>query len=142
MVVEAEDWNRRYEGAEFLWTGEANRLLMSEVAAMAAGRALDIGCGEGRNAVWLARHGWTVTGVDFSAVGLEKARRLAEAQGVTVEWVLADLLDYQPPAGSFDLVVVLYLLFPRTSAGRCMRRRPQRFDRGAPSWCWVTTCRT
>ncbi len=107
--VESEDWNRRYEGTELLWTAQANRVLMSEVGTMAPGRALDLGCGEGRNAVWLGSHGWRVTGVDFSDVGLEKARRLAEAQGVEVEWVLADLRSYEPPRDAYDLVVVLYL---------------------------------
>lgn len=107
--MESEDWDRRYEGAELLWTAEPNRLLVSEVGTMAAGRALDLGCGEGRNAVWLADRGWTVTGVDFSEVGLEKARRLAEARGVTVEWVLADLRAYEAPPDAYDLVLVLYL---------------------------------
>ncbi|MCA1672282.1 MAG: class I SAM-dependent methyltransferase [Actinobacteria bacterium] len=107
--MDSDDWNRRYEGAELLWTANANRVLMTEVEAMAPGRALDLGCGEGRNAVWLARQGWAVTGVDFSDVGLDKARRLAEAQAVNVEWVLADLRTYEPERHAYDLVVVLYL---------------------------------
>lgn len=107
--MEADDWNRRYGGADFLWTAQANRVLMAEAEAVRPGRALDIGCGEGRNAVWLATKGWVVTGVDFSSVGLEKARRLADAQGVEVEWVLADLRTYHPARQAYDLVIVLYL---------------------------------
>jgi SAM-dependent methyltransferase len=80
---------------------------------MPPGRALDLACGAGRNAIWLAEQGWKVTGVDFSEVALQHARRLARSRGVDVEWVLADVLDWEPPADSFDLVVVLYLQLPR-----------------------------
>ncbi|MGI9023228.1 MAG: class I SAM-dependent methyltransferase [Acidimicrobiales bacterium] len=107
--MEADEWNRRYGGAELIWTAQANRALMEETEALEPGRALDVGCGEGRNAVWLASRGWAVTGVDFSDVGLDKARRLAEAQGVDVEWVLADLRAYEPAPQAYNLVVVLYL---------------------------------
>lgn len=110
--MDAEDWNQRYEGAELLWTAQPNRTLVAEIADMVPGRALDVGCGEGRNAVWLAKQGWSVTGVDFSNVGLDKARRLAEAEEASVEWVLADLRTYQPPTDAYDLVVVLYLHLP------------------------------
>jgi len=78
---------------------------------MAPGRALDLACGAGRNAVWLAERGWTVTGVDFSDVALENARRLAAERGVEVEWVEGDLLEWRP-SGEFDLVAVLYLQLP------------------------------
>lgn len=105
-------WDERYEGQELIWTAQPNRFLVSEVDAVPPGRALDVGTGEGRNAVWLATRGWRVTGVDFSAAGLGKARRLADASGVEVEWVLADLVEYEPPAGAFDLVAVLYLHLP------------------------------
>ncbi|PLS76643.1 MAG: class I SAM-dependent methyltransferase [Actinobacteria bacterium] len=110
--MEPEDWNRRYDGPDLVWTAEPNRILVSEVEPMAPAHALDLGCGEGRNAVWLAKQGWSVTGVDFSDVGLAKARRLAEAEGVSAEWVSADLRDYQPEESAFDLVVVLYLHLP------------------------------
>jgi len=110
--VDAEDWNQRYEGAELLWTAQPNRTLVAEIANMVPGRALDVGCGEGRNAVWLAKQGWSVTGVDFSNVGLDKARRLADAEQASVEWVLADLRTYRPPTDAYDLVVVLYLHLP------------------------------
>jgi SAM-dependent methyltransferase len=107
-----EDWNRRYAETEFAWTAEPNRFLVAEAADLAPGRALDLACGEGRNAVWLAERGWRVTAVDFSDVGLATARRLGASRGVAVDWVLADLLEYRPERAAFDLVVILYLQLP------------------------------
>jgi SAM-dependent methyltransferase len=107
-----EDWNRRYAEREFVWTAQPNRFLVAETADLPAGRALDLACGEGRNAVWLAEHGWQVTAVDFSDVGLATARRLAASRGVAVEWVLADLLECRPERAAFDLVAILYLQLP------------------------------
>ena len=77
-----------------------------------AGRALDLACGEGRNAIWLARRGWTVTGVDFSDTAIAKARHLAEKAQVSVNWVCEDVIDWEPEADSFDLVVICYLHLP------------------------------
>ncbi len=75
---------------------------------MVPGRVLDVACGEGRNAIWLAQRGWDATGVDFSAVALDKARQLAHERGVSVTWVHADTTTWEP-TGPFDLVLVLYL---------------------------------
>jgi SAM-dependent methyltransferase len=88
---------------------EPNRFVVQELSDLPPGRAIDLACGEGRNAVWLAQRGWRVTAVDFSPVGLDKARRLADARGVKVDWVLADLLDYEPAAGTYQLVLLAYL---------------------------------
>ena len=107
-----EDWNARYAASELLWTAEPNRRFASEVEDLAPGRALDLACGEGRNAVWLAERGWRTTGVDFSDVALAKAERLAASRGVEVEWVLADVLEHEPERGAFELVAVLYLQLP------------------------------
>jgi len=107
--MDREEWNRRYAGRELLWTGEPNRFLVAEVTGLEPGRALDLACGEGRNAVWLAEQGWRATGVDFSEVALEKARLLADARGVEAEWISSDLLGYRPEPGAFDLVIVFYL---------------------------------
>ena len=85
---------------ELVWTAEPNRFVVAELQDLAPGRALDVGAGEGRNAVWLASRGWQVTAVDFSAVGLDKGRRLAQDRGVAVDWVLADVRDYQPEPAS------------------------------------------
>jgi len=116
-----EDWNERYAPKELLWTAEPNRLLAAEVGGLAPGRALDLACGEGRNAVWLAERGWRVTGVDFSKVALEKAARLAERRGVEVEWITADVLDHEPGEHAFDLVLVCYLQLPGHELTRAVR---------------------
>ena len=107
--MEREDWDRRYAARELIWTAEPNRFLAAEVAGLPTGRALDLGCGEGRNAVWLAEQGWEVTGVDFSEVALAKGARLAGERGVRVNWIPGDLRDYVPPPEAFELVVLLYV---------------------------------
>jgi SAM-dependent methyltransferase len=105
----AEHWNRRYAGGELVWSATPNRFVEKVLADAEPGRALDLAAGEGRNAVWLAERGWAVTAVDFSSVGLDKGRRLADAGGVTVDWVCADLAEWTPPAGAFDAVIIAYL---------------------------------
>lgn len=107
-----EDWDARYTEKDFVWTVEPNRFLVAEVSDLPPGRALDLACGEGRNAVWMAARGWDVTGVDFSPVAIEKAEALAAHRGVAVEWRVADLEEYEPAEQAFDLVVVLYLQLP------------------------------
>ena len=111
-AMRAEDWDRKWRDELGEPRAEPNRFLVAEVEGSRPARALDLACGAGRNAVWLAEQGWEVTGVDFSEVGLEHARRLAQSRGVEVEWVLADVLEWEPPAGAFDLVAVLYLQLP------------------------------
>ena len=110
--MEREDWNRKHGEGGRLFGSEPNRFLVAEVADLAPGRALDLACGSGRNAVWLAEQGWTVTGADFSDVGLVSAAELAAERGVEVDWLDADLRVWEPPAGAFDLVAVLYLQIP------------------------------
>lgn len=117
-----EDWNARYAQKELLWTVRPNRLFTVEVAGLMPGRALDVACGEGRNAVWLAEQGWQVTAVDFSDVALAKAAELAVARSVDVEWVLADVLEYDPDPRAFDLVAVLYLQLRHGALARALRR--------------------
>jgi SAM-dependent methyltransferase len=123
--MNSEAWNRRYADRELVWTSEPNRFLVAEVATLAPGRALDLACGEGRNAVWLAERGWRVTGVDFSEVALEKARGLADARGVQAEWVAADLLGYRPEPRAFDLVLIFYLQVPAAQRQVVMRPAAQ-----------------
>ena len=107
--VSSAEWDSRYAGTELIWTAEPNRFVEAELRDLPPGRALDIGAGEGRNAVWLASRGWQVTAVDFSAVGLDKGRRLAASRGISVDWVHADVRSYQPGAGAFQLVLIAYL---------------------------------
>ena len=120
--MEREDWNRRYLDREHEPAAEPNRFVFAELAALAPGRALDLGCGMGRNAVWLAEGGWDVTAVDFSDVAVRRARRLAARRGVRVEWLLADLRDYAPPEGAFDLVLLAYVHLPREERRLVLRR--------------------
>jgi len=120
--MDSNAWDERYAGAELVWTAVPNRFLVSEVEALPAGRALDLACGEGRNAVWLAERGWDVTGVDFSNVGLDKARGLAAARGVSVHWELADVTAYAAAPESFDLVIVMYLHLPEAARRAAFRR--------------------
>ncbi len=107
--MDASDWNARYDTSELIWKGEPNQFLPLEVADLAPGTALDLACGEGRNAVWLAKQGWIATGVDFSDVGVEKGRALAAENGVEATWVVADVTTWEPPSEGFDLVAVFYL---------------------------------
>jgi SAM-dependent methyltransferase len=107
--VRREDWDRRYAEVENLWSAKPNRFLVAEVADLGPGRALDLACGEGQNAIWLASRGWEVRGVDYSAVAIEKARARAERDGVRVDFVESDLLEYAPESGAYDLVLLLYL---------------------------------
>ena len=118
----SEDWDRRYDTPRMVWSAEPNRFLRAEAEGLAPGRALDLACGEGRNAIWLARHGWEVTGVDFSAVALAKARQAADDAGVPLRLVQADLADHVPDPGSADLVVVLYLQVPAALRARVLGR--------------------
>ncbi len=90
------------------------------MASLAPGRALDLACGEGRNALWLAGKGWQVTAVDFSAVGLEKARRLASERELELILVEADVVEWEPPVASFDLVVLMYLHLPAGARRRVL----------------------
>jgi SAM-dependent methyltransferase len=120
--MDRRDWDARYDGRELLSSAEPNIFLARFAGDLPPGRALDLACGAGRNAVWLAEHGWDVTGVDYSSVALAKARDLATARGAEVSWVEADLLDYRPPVAGFDLVVVLYLQLPAPQRREVLRR--------------------
>ncbi len=110
-MMEREDWNQRYAASDFIWTDEANRFLIAEMAGQAPGQALDMAAGEGRNSVWLAEQGWWVSAVDFSEVAIEKGRRLAMDRRVCdrIEFIEADLRQYRPDGQRFDLVALLYL---------------------------------
>ena len=115
-----DEWDDRYATTELIWGAEPNQFLVREVADLTPGKALDLATGEGRNAIWLAKRGWDVTGVDFSAVALGKAREIAADVGVAVEWVDADVIEYEPEPAAFDLVTILYLHLERPERRRVM----------------------
>lgn len=102
-------WNERYAGSELIWSTAPNQLFATEVKGLTPGKALDVACGEGRNAIWLAEEGWDVTAIDFSDVGIEKGNRIAERRGAHVTWVAEDVSTWMLPEEEYDLVAVLYL---------------------------------
>ncbi len=118
--VEA-DWDERYSEREQLWSGQPNGALVTEVAGLAPGRVLDVGCGEGADAIWLARRGWDVTGLEVSGVALRRAATHASEAGVTIDWVRAGLAEAGLPPGSFDLVSAQYPALLRTPDGAAER---------------------
>ncbi len=101
-------WDARYAEADRVWSGAPNGALVAEVSGMPPGRVLDVGCGEGADAVWLARQGWEVVALDVSRVALDRAAAHAAEAGVEVEWVHAGLVEADLPDWSFDLVSAQY----------------------------------
>lgn len=116
------DWDERYAGSDAgLWSGRANGVLVAEMAESAPGRALDVGCGEGADAIWLALKGWSVTGLDVSKVALERAAAAAHEARMTVEWVCADVAATPANAGGYDLVSVLYPALKHSAGDEAVR---------------------
>lgn len=113
-----DEWNERYgaEGGRRIWSGEPNTPLVAETAGLIPRRAVDLGCGEGADAIWLATNGWDVTGVDISSVALERARDAADDVGVGVEWICADFVDEPPSSSAFDLVTTHYPALLRSNS--------------------------
>jgi SAM-dependent methyltransferase len=109
-------WDERYRSAKRVWSGNPNPQLVTEVADRPPGRALDVGCGEGADAIWLARRGWTVVAADISGVALERAARHARdtdpAVAARIQWWQADLLARPPEPRRFDLVSAQFMQLP------------------------------
>ncbi|MDQ1427390.1 MAG: hypothetical protein QOK39_866 [Acidimicrobiaceae bacterium] len=119
---QAAEWDARYSEREGpMWSGRPNGRLVAEVAGLMPGEALDVGCGEGADAIWLARRGWTVTAVDISDVAIGRAREAAERAGVAVEWVCGDIMLRPFPARSFDLVSMQYPALPKAAGEAAVR---------------------
>jgi SAM-dependent methyltransferase len=121
---QSAEWDARYserDGA--MWSGRPNGRLVAEVGALPPGRVLDVGCGEGADAIWLAQRGWTVTAIDISDVAVSRAREAAQLKlnGCAVEWVCGDALQVPFPARSFDLVSMQYPALPK-AAGEAAAR--------------------
>ena len=113
-MFEPPAWDERYAGEELIWSGNPNPQLVEVAAGLTPGAALDVGCGEGGDVIWLARQGWTVTGADFSAKGLARAARHAEQAGVAdrTDWWRVDARTFEAGGRAYDLVTSHYLHAP------------------------------
>jgi SAM-dependent methyltransferase len=123
--VDSTAWDERYAATELVWSAGPNQFVEDELAGLAPGRALDLACGEGRNARWLAEQGWSVTAIDFSPVAIEKGRRLTDA----VDWQVGDALT-SPLPRSLDLVVLAYLQVPAAQRTVAVRRAFEALEPG------------
>ncbi len=110
-VERRKHWDERHRDGH-IESPEPNPVLAAEASRLTPGSALEVACGDGTNAVWLARQGWQVTAVDWSSIALAKARERAAAESVAVTWIEADLLAWTPPTAAFDLVTIVYLHLP------------------------------
>ncbi|MEU8236511.1 class I SAM-dependent methyltransferase [Actinoplanes sp. NPDC048967] len=110
-MFEPPSWDERYSGPEKVWSGQPNPQLVAEVTGLTPGTALDVGCGEGGDVIWLAQQGWKVTGADFSANGLARAARHAEQAGVAdrVDFWQVDAREFAAEGRTFDLVTSHFL---------------------------------
>ncbi|MGH9138141.1 MAG: class I SAM-dependent methyltransferase [Acidimicrobiales bacterium] len=121
-AAQAAEWDARYserDGA--MWSARPNGRLVAEVADLTPGRALDVGWGEGADAIWLARSGWTVTAIDISDLAVCRAREAGELAGAAVEWFCGDALQTPFPARSFDLVSMQYPALPKAAGEAAVR---------------------
>ena len=117
----AAEWDERYAGMDQVWSGRPNGALVAEVADLRPGRVLDVGCGEGADAVWLAGRGWDVTALDVSRVALDRAALHARQAVVAVRWVHAGLVGAPLGHGGFDLVSAQYPALASTPGGDAER---------------------
>jgi 2-polyprenyl-3-methyl-5-hydroxy-6-metoxy-1,4-benzoquinol methylase len=119
---QAAEWDARYaEHDRAKWSGQPNGRLVAEAAGLRPGRALDVGCGEGADAIWLASRGWNVTAIDVSEVAISRARAAAERAGATVHWVSGDALQTAFSPCSFDLVSLQYPALPNAAGEEPIR---------------------
>jgi len=120
-VLGREFWDERYRSHASVWSGDPNAHLVTDAADLTPGTALDVGAGEGADAVWLAERGWTVTAVDISAVALERGAAQAAKAGpgvaARIEWVPADLTTWVPPPATYDLVSAQFMHLPAAQRG-------------------------
>ncbi|MCW2796698.1 methyltransferase domain-containing protein [Nocardioides sp.] len=112
-----EFWDARYAESDGIWSRNPNPRLVQHASDLATGEALDVGCGEGTDAIWLAARGWNVTGLDLSQVALDRAAAraadLSPAVSGRLTWLRADLLTGDPLPTDFDLVSVQFMHVPR-----------------------------
>lgn len=108
--MNSDDWDKRYQEKKLVWSAGPNQFVHKEVSDMKPGRVLDVACGEGRNALWMAELGWQVTALDYSPVAIEKARARAAEVGLDIDWRVADATT--GIEGEYDLVLFIYLHLP------------------------------
>ncbi len=121
LKTDRKRWNERFKKRDYALGREPNPWLKTHIRLLPKGKALDMAAGEGRNAVFLARHGWSVNAVDISEEGLKKARRLAREVGIKIRTFLSDLDSYPIKADEYDLIADFYFLkrslIPRMKRG-------------------------
>ena len=119
-------WDDRYRSRPAIWSGEPNRHLVGEASGLRVGAALDVGSGEGADAIWLAQQGWQVTAVDLSVVALERGAESAARVGADIAgritWTHADLTTWEPGREVYDLVSAQYMHLPQEPREALFRR--------------------
>ena len=124
--MDATGWDERYRSKDSVWGIEPNRYVRDQCESLPVGEALDLACGEGRNALWLAQLGWRVIGVDFSEVAIERARSLTAQQTellqLRVAWRVDDVSALVPKPASLDLALVSYLHLPAAELDEMLSR--------------------
>lgn len=136
--MDARDWDQRYQTSDLVWGAPPNQIVVELATSLPAGRAVDIGCGEGRNALWLATRGWRVEGIDFSAVALDKAAASAADAPAAVRerltWTRADLHDAALGDPNLqtgvDLALIVYIHLPADERARLLRRAQDALNPG------------
>ncbi len=133
--MSTNEWDTRYDTEDHpLWSGRANGVLVAEVASGAPGRALDVGCGEGADAIWLVTCGWQVTGVDVSQIALDRAAAAAALAGVDVQWICADISAAPVDASRYELVSLHYPALKRSPDDHAVQSLLNAVAPGAPYW--------
>ncbi|MBC5824577.1 MAG: class I SAM-dependent methyltransferase [Candidatus Eremiobacteraeota bacterium] len=127
-----EFWDERYRSRSALWSGKPNAHLVSEALKLAPARALDVGCGEGADAIWLAGRGWRVTAVDFSSVALERGAARAAELGLAlrIDWLERDLMEWPPPQTSYELASAQFMQLPADARASLFQRLSASVARG------------
>lgn len=127
-------WDERYRSSDRLWSGKPNPHLVSHAEGLTPGTALDVGSGEGADAIWLAQRGWLVTGVDISGVALERAAAHAATSGTDVagriSWLHEDVMAWDPGTARYDLVSAQYMHLPKPERTDLFRRLAQAVNVG------------
>jgi SAM-dependent methyltransferase len=120
---QAAEWDARYTEREgSMWSGRPNGRLVAELTDVVPGAALDVGCGEGADAIWLAAGGWNVMAIDISDVAINRARAAGEQAGVSIDWICGDVLRTPPASRSFDVVSMQYPALPKSAGERAVQR--------------------